>query len=384
MISPMLLVIVIVLGLITGSFLNAVIYRLPRGISLMHPKRSFCPNCGKSIPWHENLPVISWLLLRGRCSGCDMPIALRYPLVELLTAGLYLLAWERFGLPLAPAFWLFLSLLVVATFIDIDYLIIPDEITLGGAAAGLLCATLVPPLMGETIWWKGFLFSALGAAFGYFLLWGVVELGKLAFGHYKIRCKTPQIMELVGRDEDVFLDLGEETMALSDFYTRDQDKVEAACLWLEILGERFGPGKLFIENERVIFLEKGSFQYHQSREWHFSVLPDDVALTAEVTEVRLPREAMGFGDVKFLACIGAFIGWKGVLFSLFAGSIIGAIVGVTTLLLTRGRSGGKIPFGPYLALGSLLWLIRGPELLNLYFAQLPKTAFFLSLLHLSV
>ena len=73
------------LGLITGSFLNAVIHRLPRGISLLHPRRSFCPGCGKTIPWHENLPVASWVMLWGRCSGCAMPIALRYPLVELLT-----------------------------------------------------------------------------------------------------------------------------------------------------------------------------------------------------------------------------------------------------------------------------------------------------------
>ncbi len=384
----MLLVIVTVLGLITGSFLNAVIHRLPRGISLLHPKRSFCPNCAKSIPWYENLPVISWLLLRGRCSGCNMSIALRYPLVELLTAGLYLLAWERFGLPLAPAFWIFLSLLVVATFIDIEFLIIPDEITLGGTAVGLLCAAVFPSLMNETIWWKGFLVSAFGAAIGYFLLWGVVELGKLAFGHHRIRSEQPLPLELVGRDEDVFLDLGEETMALSDFYTRDQDKVEATCLWLEVLGERFGPGKLFIENERVIFLEKSAFESQQNYEWPFSALPDDVALRAEVTEVLLPREAMGFGDVKFLACIGAFLGWKGVLFSLFAGSIVGALLGVATLLLTRGRSGGKIPFGPYLAFGSLLWLLCGPELLNFYFSQLTRvaseTAFFLSLLQRSV
>jgi leader peptidase (prepilin peptidase)/N-methyltransferase len=75
---------------------------------------------------------------------------------------------------------------------------------------------------------------------------------------------------------------------------------------------------------------------------------------------------MGFGDVKFLACIGAFLGWKGVLFTLFSGSVVGAVIGILTLAFTRGRSGGRIPFGPYLALGALLWMFYGPELLALY------------------
>ena len=383
MLPLILLITVVVLGLITGSFLNAVIHRLPRGISLLNPKRSFCPSCEKMIPWHENLPVLSWVLLSGRCSGCAMPIAIRYPLVELLTAGLYLLAWERFGLPMAPLFWIFLSLLVVATFIDFDHLIIPDEITVGGMAVGLLCSALLPSLMGETLWWKGFLLSALGAACGYFLLWGVVELGKKAFGKRRIECPVPLPLELVGKEDDVFLNLGEETMSLSECFFRERDQVEASCLWLEIVGERLGLGKLMIESDRVIYQEN-ELEQTAAREWPFSALPDDTGLRAEVSELILPREAMGFGDVKFLACIGAFLGWKGVLFSLFTGSIAGAAIGVTTLLLTRGRSGAKIPFGPYLALGALLWLICGPEVLALYFARFQGLAFFLSPLHLPV
>jgi leader peptidase (prepilin peptidase)/N-methyltransferase len=365
---------VAILGLITGSFLNAVIHRLPRGISLLDPKRSFCPSCEKMIPWYENLPVVSWVLLRGRCSGCALPIAIRYPLVELLTGGLYLLTWESFGLPMAPVFWIFLSLLIAATFIDFDHLMIPDEITLGGTAAGLICATIVPRLLGETLWWKGFLWSALGAGFGYFLLWGVVELGKKAFGKRRIRCDEQISLELFGNEIDVFLKFGEETMPLSEFFYRERDRVEADCHWLEITGERLGPGKLLIEQERVIYQEKEM----ALREWPFSLLPDDTALRAEVSGLTLPREAMGFGDVKFLACIGAFLGWKGVLFALFGGSVIGAVIGIATLLITRGRSGGRIPFGPYLALGALLWLFCGPELLAHYFARFHGEAFFLS------
>ena len=345
------------LGLITGSFLNAVIHRLPRGISLLNPRRSFCPGCEKTIPWHENLPVASWILLRGRCSGCAMPIAIRYPLVELLTAGLYLLAWGRFGLPLAPVLWIFLSLLVAATFIDFDHLIIPDEITIGGTAVGFLCATLIPQLLGASSWWEGLLLSALGAAVGYFLLWGVVELGKLAFGLRRIRPKESMAFEITGSDSDPSLKLGEESMPLAEFFYRESDRVEASCAWLEIDGERLESGTLTIGCAGLSY---------GAREWTIGDLEDAMPVRAEVSEVVLPREAMGFGDVKFLACIGAFLGWKGVLFSLFSGSMIGAVIGLAMMAATRGRSGGRIPFGPYLALGALLWVAAGPEILHLY------------------
>jgi len=356
------------LGLITGSFLNAVIHRLPLGISLLDPRRSFCPGCGKTIPWSENLPVASWILLRGRCSGCAMPIALRYPMVELLTGGFYLLAWERFGLPLAPVFWLLLSLLVAASFIDFDHLIIPDEITLGGTAAGVVCATFLPGLLGQDVWWRGLLWSVIGAASGYFLLWGVVESGKLAFGRRRLRRDQPMDIEISGSGEDPELLLGEERLPLAEFFYRESDRIEAEAVSLEIDGERHGPGRLTVSH---------SVLRHGEREWPLGVLADLMPVRASVTEIILPREAMGFGDVKFLACIGAFLGWQGVFFTLFAGSVIGALIGVATMVLTRGRSGGRIPFGPYLALGAILWVMAGPELLTLYFSHLHGAGGFL-------
>ena len=351
------------LGLLTGSFLNAVIHRLPRGISLLNPKRSFCPGCGKTIPWHENLPVASWVLLRCRCSGCAMPIAIRYPLVELLTALLYLLAWGRFGLPEAPVFWLFLSLLVAATFIDFDHLIIPDEITKGGIVAGLLCSLIVPGIMGAVVWWQGFLLSLLGAVIGFFLLWGVVELGKFAFGRRRIRTDAPTLLEITGTDVEPLLIFGEERLPLADLFYRDKDQVEASCAWFEIDGERLH-GEEGVKGGSLI-LDPHGIRYG-GRSWAYEGISELMPLRTEVTMITLPREAMGFGDVKFLACIGAFLGWKGVIFSLFAGSIIGALIGVVMMTVTRGRSGGRIPFGPYLALGALLWVLVGPELLELY------------------
>ncbi len=372
------------LGLITGSFLNAVIHRLPLGISLLNPKRSFCPGCGKTIPWHENLPVASWVLLRGHCSGCAMPIAIRYPLVELLTALLYLLAWGRFGLPQAPVFWLFLSLLVAATFIDFDHLIIPDEITKGGIVAGVVCSVLVPGMMEAVVWWQGLLLSLLGAALGFFLLWGVVELGKLAFGRRRIRTEAPTLLEITGTDEEPQLIFGEERIPLADLFYREMDQVEATCAWLEINGERL-QAEVGVEGVQggVLTLDPRGVTYGE-RFWPYEGISELMPIRTEVTMITLPREAMGFGDVKFLGCIGAFLGWKGVLFSLFAGSIIGALIGVVMMALTRGRSGGRIPFGPYLALGALLWVLVGPEVLELYTNWITGGGFFLLLRHPSL
>lgn len=356
------------LGLITGSFLNAVIHRLPLGISLLNPRRSFCPSCNRTIPWHENLPVVSWILLRGRCSGCAMPIALRYPLVELLTGGLYLLIWGRFGLPLAPVFWIFLSLLVAATFIDFDHLIIPDEITLGGTGAGVVCAALLPGLMGEEVWWRGLLWSVIGAASGFAVLFLVVELGKIVFGKQKHHFPESALLEIIRREGGLELVLEKEAMPLEEFFWRPtgyfwrpEQKIEAETALLEINGERHGPGRLTVSH---------SVLSHGGREWSLGDLANLMPIRASVTEIILPREAMGFGDVKFLACIGAFLGWKGVFFTLFGGSVIGAVIGVATMALTRGRSGGRIPFGPYLALGALLWVLAGPELLAFYLSHL--------------
>jgi len=307
-----------------------------------------------------------------------MPIAIRYPLVELLTAVLYLLAWERFGLPVAPVFWIFLSLLVAATFIDFDHLIIPDEITKGGVVAGMFCSLLVPKMMGVLVWWEGLLLSLLGAALGFFLLWGVVELGKLAFGRRKIRTHEPTPLEITGTDAEPLLIFGEEKIPLADLFYREKDQVEASCAWLEIDGERLQG----IEGESLIMNLSGV--KYGSRSWAYEGISELMPLRTEVTMITLPREAMGFGDVKFLACIGAFLGWKGVIFSLFVGSIVGALIGVVMMAVTRGRSGGRIPFGPYLALGALLWVFAGPELLDLYANWVTGGGFFLLLRHPSL
>src|SRR4029077_3066896 len=130
-------IVVFVLGAAIGSFLNVCIYRLPRELSVNRPRRSFCPHCKAPIPWQQNLPLISWIVLRGRCGSCGQRIPFRYFGVELLTALLFLFVWRTFPWNVAIAYWVFVSILLVATFVDLEHFIIPDEITIGGTMAGI-------------------------------------------------------------------------------------------------------------------------------------------------------------------------------------------------------------------------------------------------------
>ena len=151
---PELLIVVSGLfGLLVGSFLNVAIYRLPvEGLSVNHPRRSRCPACKHELTWAENLPVLSWLWQRGRCRACGWGIPVRYPAIELLNAGLWMLAaWKSGGdLGLTLVWCVVLSGLVVATFVDFDHFEIPDEISLGGMALAPLAVLLVPRLHEQT------------------------------------------------------------------------------------------------------------------------------------------------------------------------------------------------------------------------------------------
>ena len=155
-----------VLGAAIGSFLNVGIYRLPRDISVNKPRRSFCPACKAPIPWHQNVPLVSWLVLRGRCSNCGARIAFRYFGVELLTALLFLAVWKFFPWQIAIAYWVFVSILVVATFVDLEHFIIPDQITLGGTIAGVVASLLVPELMNADSRFAAVVRSALAGGLG--------------------------------------------------------------------------------------------------------------------------------------------------------------------------------------------------------------------------
>jgi leader peptidase (prepilin peptidase)/N-methyltransferase len=254
--------VVFLTGLIVGSFLNVCIYRLPRERSVVFPP-SACPNCDHPLSWFDNIPVVSWLWLRGRCRYCSAPISSLYPLVEMIT-GIFFFAvwWQNPDIRVFPFFFLVTAGLIVATFIDFFHYIIPDEITLGGVAVGLIVAFCFPEVIRAETHLSGLLRSVAGIV--------------------------------------------------------------------------LGGGGLF--------------------------------LVAIAGTALFKKEAMGMGDVKLLAAVGAFLGPAAPLFALVVGSVVGSIVGLILLLFRKARRDTAIPFGPYLALGAYLYMLCGPAIIQAYLA----------------
>jgi leader peptidase (prepilin peptidase)/N-methyltransferase len=244
-------VLAVVLGLCVGSFLNVVIYRLPRGQSLSTPP-SRCTRCGRPLRWSDNIPVISWLVLRGRCRTCGERISPQYPIVEAVTAliALVIVAMTPPGVVLASRL-VFAALLIALFVIDLEHQILPNVITLPGIVIGLIFSAVAPP---------GFVNAVLGAVLGAGVLYGIAA---------------------------------------------------AYYLWRR-------------------------------------------------------EEGMGMGDVKMLAMIGAFLGWRAVLLTLVMASFAGAVVGVGLMTAHRGDMKYALPFGTFLALGALLAMLVGDPILEWY------------------
>jgi leader peptidase (prepilin peptidase)/N-methyltransferase len=268
-----ILIAAFIFGLTVGSFLNVCILRLPRGRSIVKPP-SHCPRCKSSIKFYDNIPIVSFLILRGKCRSCGEPISWRYPLVELLNGLLYVWAVREF--PLGGEALLVMSLcssLLVITFIDFDHQIIPDVITLPGMLVGLTLAPFFMSVLGNTLpfhldrllphagpYLTGFLNSLIGLFLGGFPLFAI------------------------------------------------------GWIW---------------EKLRNV-------------------------------------EAMGGGDVKLMGMVGSFLGWKGALLTIMLGALAGSVVGLTLILLKRHNREKVIPFGPFLALGTLAAVFHGPDIISWY------------------
>ncbi len=250
------------LGAVIGSFLNVVIWRMPHGISVRRPRRSFCPHCENPIRWHDNVPVLSYIVLGGRCRDCGARISIRYPVVEALTgaffAAVYLAQGARLGTdPGQLAVMMLLgALLIVASAVDVDWLIIPDEVSFFGILGGLMAGFLLPRLH-------------VGSA------------------SYHTAEKLTGLLNLDG----------------------------LLC--------------------SVIGLLAGGLM---------------ILLFALVGSVIFRREAMGFGDVKLMAMIGAFFGWKVALVAFFISPFIGLLYGIPLLL---GKGEHVMPYGPFLSIGAM-------------------------------
>ncbi len=276
-------------GALIGSFLNVCIYRIPKNESVVMPG-SHC-GCGQPIAWYDNIPIFSWLILRGRARCCGGAFSIRYPAIELLTALLFLACWLMFPPTKAIAGAVLCSIVICAFFIDYDHMIIPDAFTIGGAAVGVLLSLLLPALHGHT--------------------------------------HEPAIVAAAraGGEAVVGMFIG-----------------SALVLW--------------------------------------------IALFAEVL---LKKEAMGFGDVKFLGAMGAFVGWQGAVFAVFGGAMLGCVWLIVALLGRKitGRAsqaglraetpegepaelglGVHVPFGPMLGVASLLYFFGLDHWVDGYFDSL--------------
>jgi leader peptidase (prepilin peptidase) / N-methyltransferase len=348
------------LGSIVGSFLNVCIYRMPLELSIVSPP-SHCPHCKYSIPFYLNVPLVTWLMLRGRCKSCGAAISPRYFIVELLTGITFLSCWLKFGdanhplqsMPTAFVYGAFLAGLICATFIDFEHFIIPDEITLGGAVVGFAASFFLPQLQDATSPGVGMMRSFLGAAIGAGIVYTILRLGKLMFGRQKI--KLPSETKVVFSETCVHLP--DKEIPYEEIFYRKSDAIVLQARTVELIDRgyenvtvRLSPSSLKIGDEEIA--------------------PDGVPfLEAVSTEIILPREAMGLGDVKFMGAIGAFIGWQGAIFSLMVSSMIGAAAGIILILMRRREWSSRMPYGPYIAFAAAIWIFGGKKFFHALFVM---------------
>ncbi len=191
-------IVVFILGSIIGSFLNVCIYRMPREESIVFPP-SHCPSCKKNVLWYDNIPIISYLALSGKCRFCKAKISYRYPLVEALTALLLAALFLRFGMtPKFPAYSIMTCGLIVATFVDFRIQEIPDEISIGGIAAGLLLAFAFPAILGAAARGHAILNSLAGAVAGGGSIYLLGVFGKFAFKKEAMGGGDVKLMAMIG------------------------------------------------------------------------------------------------------------------------------------------------------------------------------------------
>jgi len=273
-------------------------------------------------------------------------------LVWTLLSAAWLGVWLRFGdLPgLAFVYSALLTALIVASFIDFARFAIPDTITLGGIAAGLLCSLALPQLHGQSMVMGGVARSLIGIGVGAGLLYCILRVGKLAFGRQRVRLANET--RIVFTEKALWLPDG--AIPFDDLFFRGSDTIVVQARTVEIAGATYQDVPIRLTRDQLWI---GADQFDRRE------VPRIEATTAGVT---LPREAMGMGDVKFMAAIGAFLGWQAVLFSLAASSLIGSAVGCVLIAARRRQWTDRLPFGPYIALAAAIWIFWGHKLLSLF------------------
>lgn len=359
-----------VFGCVMGSFLNVCIYRMPLGKSLLHPPSS-CPHCGYRIPWFQNIPILTWILQRGKCAHCSNPIRARYLYVELLTgitfAAVWLIAYCQLPnsniatqILVGVALSLLMAGLIVATAIDFEHFIIPDEITIGGVAAGLFLSASIPELHSLFLKsgasrWQAVSHSLLGAAVGGGIVYAVVLLGKLMFGRLTFEFDAPTSVTF----SETELLLPDRAILYEDVFYRRSDIVRLHADKVELIDRCFIDVDVALSSDQ---LKIGVDTFSTAETPHMEVV---------TRKIVVPREAMGFGDVKFMAAIGSFLGWQATVFSLMASAMVGSIVGICLMLLRRTDISGRLPYGPYIALATVIWIFGGHALWRYWWEMSP-------------
>lgn len=348
-------VVLFVLGSMVGSFLNVCIYRMPRDLSVVRP-RSHCPKCNYSIPWFLNIPIITWLSLRGKCKNCGEPISLRYLWVEFFTGLTFATAWAFVAprsIGVAIAYCVILGAFIVATLIDIEHFIIPDEITIGGIAVGFLFSAAVPQLHHAATRPEAMRGSVWGIIVGGGIVYLILRAGKMAFGKEKL--------ELAPDSKVIFtessLQLPDKEIPYEEIFYRKSDYIRLLAKTLEV---RFAEGAE--QSDRCYWNTMITLKPEELTIGEETFNPEQVPHMEVVTsEVVLPREAMGFGDVKFMAAIGAFLGWQAAIFALMFSAMIGTIVSVGAIVIRRVEWSSRIPYGPYIAVATVIYMFLPVE-----------------------
>lgn len=358
---PLFAFTVILIGACVGSFLNVAIYRLPRGMSVNSPKRSFCPMCKKQIPAWRNIPLVTWLIQRGKCAECSAPIPVRYFLVELLNTLLWAGCWYYFSNPAESIFFmLFSSICLVIWAVDMELMIIPRQLTIAGSLLGFTMAGFFPEFLGELTWQQGLLKAAYGFAFGWVGLWLVVLFGKLAFGKFSIKFEELTAWELrepETDEEQLQFVFGEEAIDWGDIFYRASDKLVLKDVDSVVVdGKTMSAEKVVITDEAVLIGDQ---------EFPIEKL---TSLSGKAKGVTVPREAMGMGDVDLLAMLGACFGPASLIFTIFAACMFSIVWAV----FNRLGFGKVMPFGPSIIAGAVFWVFGGDEVWNWYISLLSK------------
>ena len=345
----------LVLGACVGSFLNVVIYRLLAGLSLHSPARSFCPRCKNQLAWYHNLPLLSWLALRGRCAFCQGKISFRYWGVEALCALLFGVLGYLLPSVGVLFLWGWTAVALAIAFIDGQHLIVFTKQTYLGLFFGLLSAFFLPSLIlspstlleGESslaLSWQALYMSAFSALLGFLTLFLIAQLGKLLFGKTHYQFEHPTAWSLQDADDnnpqsEVSFLLGEEKIPWSFLFGHTQRQIHLSDATLEVDKEQL-KGDVSISYSQLSCAGK-SFDLAQVTKVEGTCL-----------KAHLPREVMGSGDAFILAMICSVTGWISLPFILGASSVLG----IFFALFQRLGWGKHFPFGPLLVIAAFLWI----------------------------